>query len=74
MEGTDPPQPTHQNEREGYYMKLSTKITVSLILGIIFGVVLNVFFSDFVSGIDQYVLTPVGEVFLRAIQFVVGAS
>lgn len=71
MEGTDPQQPTHQNEREGYYMKLSTKITVSLILGIIFGVVLNVFFSDFVSGIDQYVLTPVGEVFLRAIQFVV---
>jgi len=52
-------------------MKLSTKITIGLILGILFGVVLNVFFSDRVSEIDKYVLSPVGEIFLRGIQFVV---
>ncbi|MEG0692997.1 MAG: cation:dicarboxylase symporter family transporter [Oscillospiraceae bacterium] len=52
-------------------MKLSTKITVSLILGILFGIVLNVFFPSFTPELDKYVLTPVGKVFLRAIQFVV---
>ncbi|WP_087972278.1 dicarboxylate/amino acid:cation symporter [Oceanobacillus rekensis] len=52
-------------------MKLSTKITLSLIVGIIFGVILNVFFPTIVPGLEQYVLTPVGQIFLRGIQFVV---
>lgn len=55
----------------GIGVKLSTKITVSLILGILFGVILNAFFPGYVTGIDQYVLTPVGKGFLRIIQFVV---
>ena len=52
-------------------MKLSTKITASLILGIIFGAVLNAFFPGVVPGLDKYVLLPVGNIFLRIIQFVV---
>ncbi len=52
-------------------MKLSTKITISLVLGIIFGVILNVFFPNMVPQLDQYVLSPLGKVFIRAIQFVV---
>ncbi|MED4203657.1 dicarboxylate/amino acid:cation symporter [Neobacillus mesonae] len=52
-------------------MKLSTKITVSLVLGIFFGAILNVFFPSIVPTLDQYVLSPVGKGFLRIIQFVV---
>ena len=52
-------------------MKLSTRITVSLILGILFGFVLNVFSPSFTPDLDTYVLTPIGKLFLRAIQFVV---
>lgn len=52
-------------------MKLSTRITVSLLLGILFGFVLNVFSPSFTPELDTYVLTPIGKIFLRAIQFVV---
>ncbi|MEO4054894.1 dicarboxylate/amino acid:cation symporter [Solibacillus sp. CAU 1738] len=52
-------------------MKLSTKITVSLILGIFFGFVLNAFFPSITPELDKYVLSPIGKIFLRAIQFVV---
>jgi len=52
-------------------MKLSTKITFSLLLGIIVGIILNLFFPSIVPGLDQYVLSPVGEIFLRSIQFIV---
>lgn len=52
-------------------MKLSTKITVSLLLGIIAGIILNLFFPSIVPGLDQYVLSPVGKIFLRGIQFIV---
>ena len=52
-------------------MKLSTKITISLLLGIISGIILNVFFPNIVPGLDQYVLSPVGKIFLRGIQFIV---
>ena len=38
-------------------MKLSTKITISLLLGIISGIILNVFFPNIVPGLDQYVLS-----------------
>ncbi|RLL43936.1 dicarboxylate/amino acid:cation symporter [Oceanobacillus piezotolerans] len=52
-------------------MKLSTKITVSLLLGIIAGIILNLFFPNIVPNLDQYVLSPLGAIFLRSIQFVV---
>ncbi|WP_339227039.1 dicarboxylate/amino acid:cation symporter [Oceanobacillus sp. FSL K6-2867] len=52
-------------------MKLSTKITISLVLGILFGVFLNIFFPAIIPNLEQYVLTPIGQVFLRGIQFVV---
>ena len=55
----------------GRSMKLSTKITASLILGIIFGAVLNAFLPGVVPGLDKYVLLPIGNIFLRIIQFVV---
>lgn len=52
-------------------MKLSTKITVSLLLGIIAGFILNLFFPSIVPALDEYVLSPVGKIFLRSIQFIV---
>jgi proton glutamate symport protein len=52
-------------------MKLSTKISIGLILGIITGIILNIFFPDIVPGLDKYVLSPVGKIFLRSIQFIV---
>ncbi|WP_153731516.1 dicarboxylate/amino acid:cation symporter [Sporosarcina obsidiansis] len=52
-------------------MKLSTRITVGLILGIIFGFILNVFSPQTVPQLNEYVLSPVGKVFLNLIQFVV---
>ena len=52
-------------------MKLSTKITAGLVLGIIFGVILNLFIPQAVPALDEYVLTPIGKIFLNLIQFVV---
>lgn len=52
-------------------MTLSTLILVALGLGIIFGSVLNGFFPGAIAPLDHYVLTPVGQVFLQLIQFVV---
>lgn len=52
-------------------MSLSTLILAALALGIGFGAVLNTNFSASVAPLDHYLLTPVGEAFLRLIQFVV---
>jgi proton glutamate symport protein len=52
-------------------MTLSTLILVALGLGIIFGTVLNGFFPATIVPLDHYFLNPVGQVFLRLIQFVV---
>jgi Na+/H+-dicarboxylate symporter len=52
-------------------MSLSTLILVALGLGIVFGSVLNAFFPTAIAPLDYYGLTPVGQVFLRLIQFVV---
>ena len=52
-------------------MKLSTKITAGLVLGIIFGVILNIFLPQAVPQLNEYVLSPIGKVFLNLIQFVV---
>ncbi|WP_313238148.1 dicarboxylate/amino acid:cation symporter [Sporosarcina ureae] len=52
-------------------MKLSTKITVGLVSGIIFGIILNIFLPQAVAQLNEYVLSPIGKVFLNLIQFVV---
>ncbi|MDQ0218177.1 dicarboxylate/amino acid:cation symporter [Peribacillus cavernae] len=52
-------------------MKLSTKILVGLLLGILFGALLNKVFPELVDPMDRYVLSPVGEAFIRIIQFIV---
>lgn len=52
-------------------VSLSGKILLGLLLGILVGTALNLFFPRTVPTIDTYVLTPVGDGFLRLIQFVV---
>lgn len=52
-------------------MNLSTLILAALGVGILFGSVLNGAFPDGIEPLDHYFLAPVGEAFLRLIQFVV---
>jgi Na+/H+-dicarboxylate symporter len=52
-------------------MNLSTFILVSLGFGVIFGTLLNTTFPNNIDLINQNILVPVGESFLRLIQFVV---
>ncbi|WP_404787142.1 dicarboxylate/amino acid:cation symporter [Altericista sp. CCNU0014] len=52
-------------------MNLSTVILAFLGLGILFGALLNGAFPAAIAPLDLYLLTPIGEVFLRLIQFVV---
>jgi proton glutamate symport protein len=52
-------------------ISLSTLILVSLGMGIIFGTLLNLYAPSAIVPLDRYVLTPLGEAFLRLIQFVV---
>jgi proton glutamate symport protein len=52
-------------------MNLSTIILAFLGLGILFGALLNGVFPAAIAPLDHYLLTPIGEVFLRLIQFVV---
>lgn len=52
-------------------MNLSTLILVALGAGIVFGALLNGFFPALILPLDDYILAPVGQVFLRLIQFVV---
>lgn len=53
-------------------MSLATKIFLSLALGILFGLIANVFFSTTVnSGLSKWVLSPLGDIFLRAIKMLV---
>jgi Na+/H+-dicarboxylate symporter len=52
-------------------MNLSTFILISLGFGVIFGTVLNTTFPNNIDLINQNILAPVGESFLRLIQFVV---
>jgi proton glutamate symport protein len=53
------------------FMNLSTFILVSLALGVAFGTLLNTTFPENIELINQSFLAPVGESFLRLIQFVV---
>ncbi|MFM7792315.1 MAG: dicarboxylate/amino acid:cation symporter, partial [Microcystis panniformis] len=52
-------------------MNLSNLILVALAAGIVFGALLNGFFPALILPLDDYILAPVGQVFLRLIQFVV---
>jgi proton glutamate symport protein len=52
-------------------MTLSTLILTCLGLGIAFGAILNGAFPAAIAPLDRYLLVPIGEVFLRLIQFVV---
>jgi len=52
-------------------MNLSTFILLSLGSGVIFGTLLNTTFPEYIELINQNILVPVGESFLRLIQFVV---
>jgi proton glutamate symport protein len=52
-------------------MNLSNLILACLGLGIVFGAILNGAFPTAIAPLDHYLLTPIGEVFLRLIQFVV---
>jgi Na+/H+-dicarboxylate symporter len=52
-------------------MSISTLILLALTAGIGFGAVLNGFFPTIIPPLDSYILTPVGNAFLRLIQFVV---
>lgn len=52
-------------------MKISTLILAALVVGIIFGTLLNLYFPDLIEPLDKYFLSPLGQAFLRLIQFVV---
>jgi proton glutamate symport protein len=52
-------------------MNLSTFILIALGLGILFGTALDSFWPMAIAPIDHYLLAPIGQVFLRLIQFVV---
>ncbi len=52
-------------------ISLSTLILIALGMGVLFGIGLNQFVPANVAGIDHYVLDPIGQIFLRLVQFVV---
>ncbi|MDZ4875947.1 MAG: hypothetical protein CLLPBCKN_005367 [Chroococcidiopsis cubana SAG 39.79] len=52
-------------------MKISTLILAALGLGIAFGILLIYGFPEAIAFLDYYLLSPLGEAFLRLIQFVV---
>lgn len=52
-------------------MTLSTFILIALGIGIAFGTFINTMFPASVGNLDQYFLIPIGESFLRLIQFLV---
>ena len=52
-------------------MNLSTLILLSLGVGVLFGTVLNTTFPNNITLINENILVPVGDSFLRLIQFVV---
>ncbi|PZU98288.1 MAG: sodium:dicarboxylate symporter [Pseudanabaena sp.] len=52
-------------------MNLSTLILLSLGVGVVFGTLLNTTFPEYIELVNLSILVPVGESFLRLIQFVV---
>ncbi|MGJ7922686.1 dicarboxylate/amino acid:cation symporter [Neobacillus sp. LXY-4] len=52
-------------------MKLTSKIFTALIVGALFGLFMNLFAGDVFPKIDQYVLTPLGLIFVNLIKMLV---
>ena len=52
-------------------MNISTLILAALGLGTIFGTGLNLYFPTLIEPLDHYLFSPLGQAFLRLIQFVV---
>lgn len=52
-------------------MNLSVKIIIGLVLGVVAGLILNLGFPDVFDEVNQYVLTPVGTIFLKLIKMLV---
>jgi proton glutamate symport protein len=52
-------------------MNLSTSILAALGLGAVFGTILTTLLPGVVGPLDQYLLSPIGDAFLRLIQFAV---
>ncbi|MFT9486761.1 MAG: dicarboxylate/amino acid:cation symporter [Tepidibacillus sp.] len=52
-------------------MKLTGKILIALIVGGVFGLLFNLFASDSFPYVDQYLLTPIGKIFLNLISMLV---
>ncbi|QGU94232.1 cation:dicarboxylase symporter family transporter [Clostridium bovifaecis] len=53
-------------------MSLATKILLALAIGIAFGLIANGFFSATINeGLNKWVLSPLGDIFLRAIKMLV---
>ncbi|SDM91921.1 Na+/H+-dicarboxylate symporter [Fictibacillus solisalsi] len=52
-------------------MNLSVKIIIGLVLGVIVGLILNLAFPTAFDEINSYVLTPVGQIFLKLIKMLV---
>ncbi|QKG83463.1 dicarboxylate/amino acid:cation symporter [Kroppenstedtia pulmonis] len=52
-------------------MKLTAKILWGILLGLIVGLVLNFYFPDVFKPVNEYLFTPVGNLFLKAIKMIV---
>ncbi|RBW67404.1 dicarboxylate/amino acid:cation symporter [Bacillus taeanensis] len=52
-------------------MKLTAKIIGALILGIITGIIFNLFAPGIFPTVDTYLLTPIGQIFLKLIKMLV---
>ncbi len=51
--------------------RLSSRILLGLVLGVLVGAALNIFSPELAAVLDRYLFSPVGQGFLRLIQFVV---
>nr|WP_106024180.1 MULTISPECIES: dicarboxylate/amino acid:cation symporter [Clostridium] len=53
-------------------LSLAAKIVIALVAGVMFGIIANLFFSTGINeGISKWILSPLGDMFLRAIKMLV---
>lgn len=53
-------------------ISLAAKIVIALVAGVMFGIIANLFFSTGINeGISKWILSPLGDMFLRAIKMLV---
>ena len=52
-------------------MKLATKILWALVIGAVVGVILNVAAPSIFTDVDEYVLIPLGTIFLNLIKMLI---